>query len=634
MTILSASNVNMTFLDKLLFRGVSFDVGERERVGLVGPNGSGKTTLFRLITGELEPTSGQITKSKDVRLGYMEQHACAESPRNIYDEMLTIFTDLIEMERELERLSSAIECANSGENLDELIRRQHELTEEFERRDGLFFRSKARAALLGLGFSEPDFDLKCTEISGGQRSKLSLGKLLLSGADLLLLDEPTNHLDINSVEWLEGFLENYRGSAVIISHDRYFLDKVTTKTMDFANNTLRTWKGNYSAYQRLRAEKNESEKRQYANQIDEIRRIEGIIEQQRRFGQKRNFITIASKEKMLDKKKDELIQPERDEAEVKFQFRTAVESGNEVAVVKGLSKAFGDKRLFADVSFQISKNDRVFLLGANGCGKTTLLRIMTNRLKADNGSVKLGANVKIGYFDQSLAGLHSEKTVLDEIWDLHRLMTMTEIRGALAAFLFRGEDVYKRIGELSGGEKARVALLKLVLSGANFLLLDEPTNHLDIGSREALENALLEYCGTMLIVSHDRYFINKLCTRVCRLTHDGVREYLGDYDDYAEKMRTSVQQKPPQQAKVSDYRQRKERESEQRKLLGKIKRCEEAIDRLDGEIDELNRALASHEVASDYEKVLDVTRRLELLRQEQEERMAEWEISQEEISKF
>ncbi|MCL2508896.1 MAG: ABC-F family ATP-binding cassette domain-containing protein [Oscillospiraceae bacterium] len=635
MAILSASNVNMTFLDKMLFSGVSFEVGEKERVGLVGPNGCGKTTLFKLIIGELEPTEGQIVKARDARLGYMEQHACVGSPRNIYEEMLTVFSDLIEMERELERLSSAIE--NAGENggdLDVLIHRQHELSEQFESRDGLFFRGKVRATLLGLGFSEQDFRLTCTEISGGQRSKLSLGKLLLSGADLLLLDEPTNHLDINSVEWLEGFLESYRGSVVIISHDRYFLDKVTTKTMDFADRTLRVWKGNYSAYQKLRTEKNESERRQYVNQMDEIHRIEGIIEQQRRFGQKRNFITISSKEKMLEKKKADLVQLETAESEVRFQFRAVVETGNEVAVVKGLKKSFGDKKLFENVSFQIGKNDRIFLLGANGCGKTTLLRIMTNRLKADNGTVKLGTNVKVGYFDQSLAELNHEKTVLDEIWDLHRSMTITEVRGSLAAFLFRGEDVHKRTGELSGGEKARVALLKLVLSGANVLLLDEPTNHLDIGSREALENALIKYGGTLLVVSHDRYFINKLCTRVFHLMPDGVREYLGDYDAYAEKMRAQAAQKPLKQVSQSDYRQRRERESEQRRLMGKIKRCEEAIDQLDDGIDKLTHELALPEVASDYEKVLDVTHRLESLRQEQEARMLEWENLQEENVKF
>ncbi len=634
MAVLSVQNVEMIFSDRLLFKNVSFELGERETAGLVGANGTGKTTLFKLITGALEPSSGQVVRSRNTNFGYMEQHAFEGSHRSIYEEMLSVFNDLIQMEFELEGLNRQIE--KSGENLDVLIHQQNLLSEEFQRRDGLVFRSRTRSALLGLGFGEDELTLSCSKLSGGQRSKLSLGKLLLSGADLLLLDEPTNHLDISSVEWLEGFLGEYRGSALIISHDRYFLDRVTSKTLDISNKTLHVWKGNYSVFQKQKAEKAEFEKRLYENQMDEIKRIEGIIEQQRRFGRERNFVTIASKEKMLEKKREELVQPERAAAETHFKFKPVVESGNEVLIVKSLSKSFGDKKLFSDVDFQINKNDRAFLLGPNGCGKTTLLRIIKNELRADSGTVRLGANVKIGYFDQTLSGLHNEKTALDEIWDLHRSMDTTEVRSALAVFLFRGEDVYKNVGDLSGGEKARLALLKLVLSGANLLLLDEPTNHLDINSREALETALDSYGGTILAVSHDRYFINKLCTRALHLTRSGVTEYIGNYDRYAENLAAQTQVKRNESAAVkpNDYKLRKERESEQRRIAGKIRRCEEKIEAVDSEIDTVNALLSTPETAADYERVLELTEKLQCLHNEQESLMTEWTGLQEESEAF
>ena len=633
MSVLSVQNVEMYFSDRLLFKNVSFELGERETAGLVGANGTGKTTLFRLITGELEPSGGQIVKSRGVTVGYMEQHVFSGSQRSVYDEMLSVFDRLMNMEKELERLNRQIE--KGGENLDELINLQNSLSEEFQRCDGLVYKSKTRAALLGLGFGEDEFNMSCSKLSGGQRSKLSLGKLLLSGADLLLLDEPTNHLDISSVEWLESFLSEYRGSVLIISHDRYFLDKVTTKTFDISSKTLRVWKGSYSVYQKQKAEKAEYEKRLYENRMDEIKRIEGIIEQQRQFGRQRNFITIASKEKMLEKKRGELVVPEQAAAEVHFNFKPVAESGNEVLIIKELSKSFGSKKLFSGVDIQLNKGDRAFLLGPNGCGKTTLLKIIKNELRADNGTVRLGANVKMGYFDQTLFGLHNDKTALDEIWDIHRSMETTEVRSALAAFLFRGEDVYKKVGELSGGEKARLALLKLVLSGANFLLLDEPTNHLDINSREALETALQGYNGTILAVSHDRYFINKLCTRVLHLTRGGVAEYTGNYDSYAEKLAAGVSvRKPENQVRPNDYRLRKERESEKRRLEGKIRRCEEKIEAADGEVEAVNALLSTPEIAADYEKVLQYTEKLEALRAEQENLMTEWTALQEKAEKF
>ncbi|MCR5485219.1 MAG: ABC-F family ATP-binding cassette domain-containing protein [Clostridiales bacterium] len=625
MSVLNLQNIDMYFGDRLLFKGVNFDVGEKERVGLVGANGTGKTTLFRIITGDVIPSSGLVARSKDIKLGYMEQHACSSSDKTIYDELLSVYAPLIEIEKRLGEISSELESGEGDENA--LIAEQNDLNDYFTQSDGLVFRSKTRAALLGLGFSESDFSLKCSEISGGQRSKISLGKLLLSGSDLMLLDEPTNHLDIESVEWLESFLCDCRSAAIIISHDRYFLDKVTTGTLSLSNKKLSVWKGNYSRYLKLKAEKDEYERRQYENGMREIKKLEGIIEQQRSFGRERNFITAESKQKMLDKKRAELIIPESMEAGISFHFKPVAESGNEVADIKDLSKSFPGKPLFRDVSFLIKKRERVFLLGPNGCGKTTFLRIITRETAADSGSVRLGSNVKVGYFDQSLSGLDDEKTVINEVWDLHRSMDMTEIRSALALFLFRGEDVFKKVGELSGGEKARLALLKLVLSGANFLLLDEPTNHLDINSREVLENALLEYDGTMLVVSHDRYFINKLCTRVIHLTHTGAMECGEDYDGYLkrlEELKTKKQQSSRPQ-KQSDYWQKKEKESEKRRLLGKISRCEDEISSLEEEENIINQSLSLPETASDYKKVTELTERLREVHLKQEELLSQWE---------
>ena len=622
MTVLSTVGLAMSFADRDLFRDVSFDVAERERVALVGANGTGKTTLFRLLTGELEPTAGTVVKSRTARLGYMEQHACTDSTQTVYDEMLSVFAPLIETEARLDEISSALQ-QGIGDR-DALIAEQSRLHDAFQRQDGMTFRSRTRSALLGLGFCERDFGLQCGVLSGGQRSKLSLGKLLLSGAEILLLDEPTNHLDIDAVEWLEGFLKEYRGAVLMISHDRWFLDAVTTKTMDFSRGTLRVWNGAYSSYMQQKAARDAQEKRDYENAMAEIGRIEGIIAQQRQFGRERNFVTIASKEKMLERKRAELVVPESVQRTVHFRFPDVLPTGNEVLLVRNVSKAFADKRLFTGVTFQVNRGDRTFLLGANGCGKTTLLRILHGEETADAGSFRLGAGVKIGYFDQSLRGLHPDKTALDEVWDRRRTMTQTEIRSALALFLFCGEDVYKKVCELSGGEKARLALLALMLSGANFLVLDEPTNHLDVGSREALETALLSFGGTMLVVSHDRYFIRKLSTRILCLSADGVEETFGGYEAYAAR-RTAQEAHTPTPKKVNLYKLQKERESEKRRLDGKIRRCEQAIEDVEAQLTAANETLSAPETASDYEQILHWTAVIDDLHAQQTALMEQWE---------
>ena len=624
MAIVSVQNLKVDFGGKVLFENVSFDVNSGDFVGLIGANGTGKTTLFKVIRGEIEPTEGGAFISKTTKVGYLEQHACAGSVRTVYDEALSIFEPLMKIEDELEEIAVAIDTQIG--NRDELIEKQNVLHENFQEQGGLTYKSRTRAALLGLGFTENDFSLTCDKLSGGQRSKLSMCKLLLSGSDVLLLDEPTNHLDIAGTEWLEEFLSSFKGTVIVISHDRYFLDRVTNKTVELSHGKCHCSKGNYSAYLKLKEERLESERRAYENLLDEIKHIEGIIEQQRSFARERNFITAESKRKMLEKKKAELVVPDPPLSKMRMKFTPVCETGNDVLSVKGLSKSFDSKRLFANADMQVFKNDRVFMLGTNGCGKTTLLRILTRQQSADEGSFDFGANVKVGYFDQSLESLHGGKTVIDEIWDEHRLFTETKVRNYLALFLFRGDDVFKNVDTLSGGEKAKLCLLKLMLSGANVLLLDEPTNHLDIPSREVLEAALEDFDGTIICVSHDRYFINKLSTKIYRMTENGFDKFDGDYNDYIEVALAVAKEKPKKtENKVNLYKLRKERDSEMNRLKGKIKRLEEEIDALDSEISELNGILSSPETSADYEKIIEYTNKLEESTEKQLLLMDEWE---------
>ncbi len=624
MTIAGIQKLKIEFGSNLLFQDVTFDINEGDRVGLIGANGTGKTTLFKTIIGEIEPTEGGVFISKNVRIGYLEQHACHGSHKTVYDEALTAYSHLIDLENKINKLSSLL--LTNPDNRDELIEKLSILQDEFNNNDGLIFKSKTRSSLIGLGFSENDFNITCDKLSGGQRSKLSMCKLLLSNSDLILLDEPTNHLDISGTEWLEEFLQSYKGSILVISHDRYFLDKICNKTVEIANKKSYTANGNYSVYYKLKQERLEIERRHYENQLEEIKRIQGIIEQQRSFARERNFITAESKRKMLERLKAELVEPEPNPAEMRIKFTPELVSGNDVLIADSLKKSFGDKTLFENGSLQVYKNDRAFLIGANGCGKTTLLRILTRQISADEGKFYFGANVRIGYFDQSLESLKGGKTVIDEIWDEHRLFKENEVRKYLALFLFRGDDVFKNVDTLSGGEKAKLCLLKLMLSGANVLLLDEPTNHLDITSREILENALAEFDGTIIAVSHDRYFINKLASKIFRIKKDGFEMFDGDYDDYCnlvlnEKPEKSVKAKP----KVNDYKLRKERESKINQLKGKIKRTEAEIDRLDTEISELNNKLSTPEVSADYSKIIEYTEKIDELSASQLALMDEWE---------
>lgn len=629
MPALSVRNLTMTFIERNLFTDVSFDIENTDKVGFIGANGVGKTTLFKILNGEISPTSGIVTFEKNTRVGYMEQHACNNPRIDVYNELLSVFDYLADMEKEISNVTNDID--NKNGNLDELVERQTRLIESFENLGGLTYKSRTRAALLGLGFRESDFTMPVGSLSGGQRSKLCLAKLLLSQSNMLLLDEPTNHLDIGSVNWLEGFLRDFKGAMIIISHDRYFLDKVTNKTIELEHNRTMCYKGAYSEFIEKKKAYNESIKNKYENDIKEIKRIESIVEQQKRWGRERNFITAASKQKEADRIKAQLVTPDSELETMHMHFEPKCESGNDVLICKGLAKSFGEKHLFKNVDIHIRKGERIFILGSNGCGKTTLFKILTGKLPQDSGEYDYGANVTTGYFDQMQQNLDLSKTAIDEVWDTFPNMTQTEIRSAMAAFLFRGEEVFKPLSKMSGGERARVSLLKLMLKGDNFLLLDEPTNHLDSSSREELENTLKEYGGTLLIISHDRYFINKLADRVLVMKSDGMTEYLGNYDYYLERTKSEIGETKAEKSSVNkekpqnDYFLQKQKQSEERKRKTRLNKAEAEIERLDGEIEKTQALLSSEEVAADYEKLIELTNRLEQLQQEQEEQYLIWE---------
>ena len=630
MPALSVRNLTMTFIERNLFTDVSFDVEERDKVGFIGANGVGKTTLFKILNGEISPVSGTVTFSKNVRPGYMEQHACNNPRADVYHELLSVFDYLSDMETEISALAHQID--NKSGNLDELVERQTMLIEQFERAGGLTYKSRTRSALLGLGFSENDFTMPVGNLSGGQRSKLCLAKLLLSQSNMLLLDEPTNHLDIDAIAWLEGFLRDFKGAMIIISHDRYFLDNVTNKTIELEHNRAMVYKGSYSEFVKKKESVNESLKNKYEHDLKEIKRIVGIVEQQKRWGQAHNFITAASKQKEADRIKDELVAPESELETMRMHFEPRCESGNDVLICKNLAKSFDNKQLFKNVDIHIRKGERVFIIGGNGCGKTTLFRILTGKTPMNSGEYDYGANVEIGYFDQMQQNLDLSKTALDEVWDTFPNMTQTEVRSALASFLFKGDEVFKPLSKMSGGERARVSLLKLMLKGSNFLLLDEPTNHLDASSREELEKTLLDYSGTMLIVSHDRYFINKIADRILLLTNNGVKEYLGNYDYYLERTTAEKSGAVPTENKKdkkektqNDYFLQKQKQSEERKRQTKLKKAEAEIERLDEEIAKTQELLSSEEVAADYEKLMELSKLLEDLQKQQEEQYEIWE---------
>lgn len=640
MIVLFGNDISVSFGGETLFHDVNFRLEENGRAGLVGVNGCGKTTLMHVINGRQEAETGGISKAAGIKLGCMEQYVIRDNNITLYDEVLEIFRPLIDAENELADIAVAID---TGDHSEQTLSRQMQLQERFERDGGLTYKSMTSSALIGLGFSEEDFGKPISVMSGGQKSKAQLAKLLLSGSNILLLDEPTNHLDITACEWLEKFLTEYKGAYIVISHDRYFLDKVTNTTFEMENKTLHEYKGNYTRYLDLKAEAREAQQRVYDRTVKEINRIEGIVEQQKRWGQEHNFITAASKQKQADRLKETLEKPEELPEAIKFSFRAKDGGANDVLIAKNLSKSFDGVTVFRNAGLDIKRNTTTFILGENGCGKTTLLKILMGQYQPDNGEFKLGNNIQCGYYDQAQTDLDPSKTVLDEVWDKYPGMTQTEVRSALAQFLFKGEDVFKNVGKLSGGEKARVSLLKLMLSKANMLLLDEPTNHLDIHSREALENALANYGGTLLIVSHDRYLINKLADRIVWLDKNGTVNIDGNYDRYielkaakeqAEQADRAVQAKAVTEAKKNDYKERKERESTLRKLNGALKRCEQAIEDVETKTAELAQQMSQPEIATDYEKTSKLAEEIASLKEKEEALTAEWMELSEQIETF
>lgn len=636
MIVLSGNDISVSFGGETLFHDVNFRLEENGRAGLVGVNGCGKTTLMHVINGRQEAETGGISKAAGIKLGCMEQYVIRDDNITLYDEVLEIFRPLIDAENELADIAVAID---TGDHSEQTLSRQMQLQERFEREGGLTYKSMTCSALVGLGFSEDDFNKPISVMSGGQKSKAQLAKLLLSGSNILLLDEPTNHLDITACEWLEKFLTEYKGAYIVISHDRYFLDKVTDTTFEMENRTLREYKGNYTRYLELKAEAREVQQRVYDRTVKEINRIEGIVEQQKRWGQEHNFITAASKQKQADRLKETLEKPEDLPEAIKFTFRAKEGGANDVLIAKGLSKSFDGTVVFTNAELDIKKNTTTFILGENGCGKTTLLKILTGEYQADSAEYKFGNNIQFGYYDQAQTDLDPSKTVIDEVWDRYPGMTQTQVRSALAQFLFKGDDVFKNVGKLSGGEKARVSLLKLMLSKANMLLLDEPTNHLDIHSREALENALASYGGTLLIVSHDRYLINKLADRIVWLGKTGTVNIDGNYDRYIELKEAKAQSEQAVQVKAAegkknDYKERKERESTLRKLSGALKRCEQAIDEIGLKTAELAQQMSQPEIATDYEKTSALAQEIEALKEKEEALTAEWMELSEQIEAF
>ncbi len=624
MSLLTLNNVSKSFGERVIFENVSFNIESNTKMGFIGINGVGKTTLFRTILEEDEYT-GDIIKSSELKIGIMEQTPPSSESLTAYDYTLEVFSHFFEIEKEMEVIRLCLE-KGEGDTI-RLINRQEALNTEYIRNDGLTFRSRTRSMLLGLGFLESELNLPMNSLSGGQKTRLSLARTLLSEANFLLLDEPTNHLDIDSVRYLEDFLKNCNKAFIVISHDRYFLDRVTNTTIELENRRVSCYTGSYSTYIKKKEQVQEAAQNKYENTMAEIKRIEGIIEQQKRWNRERNIRTAEHKQKSIDRLKETLEKPEEDTSKIKFRFTAERKSGNDVLKVTGLEKTYGEKSLFRDVNFEIKRGERVFLIGPNGCGKSTLYKMIKGTVPSPDGAVFFGTNVDCAYYDQDRSDIAGGKDVESELWDVYPKMDRTQIRNALAAFLFRGDDVFKMTDTLSGGEKARLSLLQIMLTGANFLLLDEPTNHLDIRSKEALEEAISNFEGTVFIISHDRYLINKMADKILAFENGTVNSYNLSYDDYVNKIATNIVESVAETEKPkkepNDYQKQKKLQSERRKLEGKIKRTEEAIEACEKDIELLNEEINS--AGSDYEKITELSAKLSEKEEEQTSLMQEWE---------
>ncbi len=624
MSLLMLKDVSKSFGERVLFENVSFNIENNTKMGFIGSNGVGKTTLFRTILGE-EDFQGDIVKSSELRIGVMEQTPPSSENLTAYEYTLEVFSHFFEIEKEMEIIRLALEKGEG--DTERLINRQEALNTQYIRNEGLTYRARTRSMLIGLGFIESELNLPMSALSGGQKTRLSLARTLLSEANFLLLDEPTNHLDIDSVRYLEDFLRNTNKAFIVISHDRYFLDRVTNTTIELENRKISCYTGSYSTFLKKKEQVKLAEERKYENTMAEIKRIEGIIEQQKRWNRERNIRTAEHKQKSVDRLTQTLVKPEEDTSKIRFRFTAERKSGNDVLKVSGLEKKYEDKHLFENVSFEIKRGERVFLLGPNGCGKSTLYKMIKGAVPSPGGSVFFGTNVDCAYYDQDRSDIVGGKDVESELWDNYPQMDRTQIRNALAAFLFRGDDVFKQTDTLSGGEKARLSLLSLMLTGANFLLLDEPTNHLDIRSKEALEGALEDFDGTVFIISHDRYLINKMADKILAFENGSVNSYNMNYDDYLSKIVANAapaeESAPKAKKEPNDYQKQKKLQSDRRKLEGKIKRLEEAIENIETEIENLHAEINS--AGSDFEKITSLSKTLEEKENEHEKMLEVWE---------
>lgn len=638
--ILSCQNISKAFVENQVLKNVSFHIEDHEKAAIVGINGAGKTTLLRIIVGEMTPDDGQVVLAKDKTLGYLAQNSTVDTSHTIYEELLSVKADLLRLEGKIRECENNMKHAD-GDALEDLMKQYTSLTHAFETGGGYLYRSELVGVLKGLGFTEDEFSKPVATLSGGQKTRVALGRLLLQNPDLIILDEPTNHLDMNSIAWLETYLLNYKGAVLIVSHDRYFLDRIAGKVIEIDQSKATTFMGNYSDYAVKKEQLRVAAWNAYMNQQREIKHQEEVIEKLKSFNREKSIKRAESREKMLDK--IEVIEkPSEVRTDMKLTLTPRILSGNDVLTVEHLSKSFDSHKLFADVNFEIKRGEHVAIIGDNGSGKTTLLKILNGLVPADQGTFRLGSNVEIGYYDQEHHVLHSEKTLFEEISDDYPYLNNTQIRNVLAAFLFTGEDVFKRISDLSGGERGRVSLAKLVLSNANFLILDEPTNHLDIMSKEILEDALNGYEGTILYVSHDRYFINRTAHRILDLTEGQFVSYVGNYDYYLEKHDTvmaAIEANAPQNADADstvaakaaesevklDWKAQKEEQARLRKKENDLKKCEEKIAELEERISEIDTEMSDPAIGTQVAKLQELSKEQTSCQEQLEKLYEQWE---------